>query len=151
MSTSAKPKTPSPKSKPAGDAAEMLNARGERVDRPFDPKLLRAAAGEAERYQITLAFEDGDWYGRILDMPNVMNHGKTPNAAVKATREMLTTVIAYHMEEGDSYPPPADERRTQQVNVRVSPAEKLQIEQLARREGFRGVGDYLRHAALARR
>ena len=129
----------------------MLNARGERIDRPFDAKMLHAAAEQAERYQITLAFEDGDWYGRILEMPGVMNHGRTPNAAVKATREMLTTVIAYHMEEGEAYPPPADDKRTQQVNVRVSPAEKLQIEQIARREGFRGVGDYLRHAALAGR
>ena len=39
-------------------------------------------------------------------------------------------------------------RRTQQVNVRLTAAEKAALEIIARRKGFQGLSDYLRAAAL---
>jgi predicted RNase H-like HicB family nuclease len=39
--------------------------------------------------------------------------------------------------------------RYEQVNVRLSPSEKLRLAALARQRGFRSVADYLRSSALA--
>ena len=126
----------------------MLNARGERVDRPFEKKLLAEATQRAEAYSVTLHQEDGDWYGTITEMDNVMNHGRTPTAAVKAAREMLVTVLAFMAEEGQTPPPPMSDVRDRQVNVRVSGYEKQRLERSAKAAGFRGVSDFVRHAAL---
>jgi predicted RNase H-like HicB family nuclease len=70
-------------------------------DRPFEPTLLRRAREIADRYHITLHFEDGDYYGRAVEMPDVMNDGKTPDECIENTRQILTTVIAYQLEKGE--------------------------------------------------
>ena len=62
------------------------------IDRPFTADLLRKARAIAQSYQIVLHQEDGEYYGRAVEMPNVMNDGATPDQCVKATRDMLTTV-----------------------------------------------------------
>lgn len=119
------------------------------IDRPFDPTVLRKARGIANSYQIILHFEDGDYYGRGLEMPHVMNDGKTPDECVEKTRDILTTVIAYMLETGEVPPSPASEnKRSEQVNIRVTPEEKLQLEEAARSKGFRGVSDFVRSASL---
>src|SRR5438309_6059070 len=90
-----------------------------KIDRPFDPAILRRAREIAEGYQIVLNFEDGLYYGRGLELPNAMNHGKTPDECVKATRDILTTAVAYMLECGQTPPSPASEnKRTEQINVR---------------------------------
>lgn len=127
--------------------------RGEKqpsVDRPFDADLLRRAGEIANQYQIILQYEDGEYYGRALEMPGVMNHGRTPDACVANTRDILQTTIAHMLETGQTPPPPASEgRRSEQINVRVTPEEKLRLEEIARRKGFRGVSDFVRSASLA--
>src|SRR5258706_3436155 len=134
MSTSAKSKSSSKKA----------------IDRPFDPALLRRAREMVEAYQIILHFEDGLYYGRGLELPTVMNHGKTPDACVRATREILTTAVAYMLECGQGPPSPASEnKRTEQINVRLTPEEKLLLEETARSKGFRGISDFVRTASLA--
>jgi predicted RNase H-like HicB family nuclease len=40
-------------------------------------------------------------------------------------------------------------RRTQQLNIRVSPQERSSLEAAARKHGFNGVGDYVRCVALS--
>ena len=151
---SARPTTRSPKNASGASRPRVkrepspTNARGEPIDRPFDPDLLAQAAAAAEGYRIVLYRADGLWFGTTEELPGAMNHGATPNAAVKATREILTTVIAYLMEEGEPVPPPATDDREEHVEVNVSAAELRQLERFADRAGFRGVGDYLRHLAL---
>lgn len=121
------------------------------VDRPFDAAVLKQARAIAERYQIILQCEDGEYYGRGLEMPYVMNDGKTPDACVRATRESLSVAVATLLEAGDVPPAPASEgKRTEQVNVRLTPEEKLLLEEAARSGGFRGLGDFVRTTALAR-
>ena len=133
MSTSAKPKKSSKKA----------------IDRPFDPALLLKARDIAESYQIILHFEDGDYYGRGLEMPHVMNDGKTPDECVEKTRDILTTAIAYMLETGVRPPSPAsDSTRCEQVNIRVTREEKLLLEEAARSKGFRGVSDFVRSTSL---
>ncbi|MEM9754149.1 MAG: type II toxin-antitoxin system HicB family antitoxin [Planctomycetota bacterium] len=110
----------------------------------------REAQERAEHYQINVFTDDGLWYGRIVEMPSVMNHGKTPAAAIKAARELLATTLAYHIEESLPIVPPISETRDRQINVRVSGYEKQALERAAKQQGFRGIGDFVRHAALAK-
>jgi predicted RNase H-like HicB family nuclease len=119
------------------------------IDRPFDRDVLDRAGKIAATYQIIIQFEDGEYYGRGLEMPLVMNDGKTPDDCVRATRQALTTAVATLLESGKVPPPPASEhKRSEQINIRVTPEEKLLLEQAARSRGFRGIGDYVRNTSL---
>ena len=103
----------------------------------------------AEKYQVILRQEDGEWYGRGLEMPYVFGDGKTPTACLAATRKALAAAVAYLLETGETPPPPAQEgKRTMQVNVRLTPEEKAQLESVAHRKGFEGLSDFVRAAAL---
>ncbi len=120
------------------------------IDRPFDAALLRRAASIASQYQIVLQFEDGEYYGRGLEMPYVMGDGKTPDRCVKATRESLTVAVATALEAGETPPAPASGgKRSEQVNVRLTTEEKLLLESAARSRGFKGLGDFVRATVLA--
>ena len=131
-------------------SARSRSSSTKRIDRPFDAAILRRAAEIASSYQIILHFEDGHYYGRGLEMPTVMNDGKTPDQCVRATRDILTTAVAYLLETGQTPPAPASEnKRTEQINVRLTPEEKLLLEETARSKGFRGISDYVRSASLA--
>ena len=121
------------------------------IDRPFDAGVLKRARAIAEQYQIVLHSEDGEYYGRGLEMPYVMNDGRTADACVRATRQSLTIAVATLLEAHGVPPTPASEgKRTEQVNVRLTPEEKLLLEEAARSRGFRGLGDFVRSTALAR-
>ena len=131
-------------------SAKSKGSSKKAIDRPFDPALLKQARAIADGYQIILHFEDGLYYGRGLEMPTVMNHGKTPDQCVRATRDILTTAVAYMLETGQTPPSPASEnKRTEQINVRLTPEEKLILEETARSKGFRGISDFVRSASLA--
>jgi predicted RNase H-like HicB family nuclease len=103
----------------------------------------------ADQYQIIIQHEDGEYYGRGLEMPHVMNDGRTPDDCVEATRKALTAAVAYLLESGGVPPSPASRnKRTEQINVRVTPGEKIQLEEAARSAGFRGLSDFVRAASL---
>lgn len=120
------------------------------IDRPFNREILRRAEEIARAYQIIIHYEDGEYYGRGLELPNVMNDGRTPDECVRATREALVTAVAYLLEKGEIPPASATEnRRSEQVNVRLTPEEKLLLEEAARRKGFRGISDFVRSASLS--
>jgi len=58
--------------------------------------------------------------------------------------------VAYMLEIGETPPPPAsDQKRTEQVNVRLTTEEKLVLEEAAHSSGFRGISDFVRTASLA--
>jgi len=131
-------------------AKSKKNSKTRAIDRPFDPATLRRARDLANAYQIILHFEDGEYYGRALEMPHVTNDGKTPDQCVKATRDILTTAVAYLLESGEAPPAPAAaNKRTEQVNVRLTVEEKLLLEEAARSKGFRGVSDFIRSTTLS--
>jgi predicted RNase H-like HicB family nuclease len=122
------------------------------IDRPFAPAILERARRIAVDYQIILHSEDGEYYGRGLEMPYVMSDGKTPDSCVRATREALTVAVATLLESGKSAPPPASRKeRTEQINIRVTPEEKLLLQEAARSSGFRGISDYIRTTSLSRK
>jgi predicted RNase H-like HicB family nuclease len=120
------------------------------IDRQFAPAILRRAREIASGYQIILHAEDGIYYGRGLELPTAINHGKTPDECVRATRDILTTAVAYMLESGQTPPAPASEnKRTEQINIRLTPEEKITLEEAARSKGFRGISDFVRNASLS--
>ena len=131
-------------------SVKSAKSSNKKIDRPLDAAILRRAREIASRYQIIIQEEDGEFYGRGLEMPGVMNDGKTPAECLKATRESLTTAIAYLLESGKAPPAPASEnRRSEQINIRLTPEERVVLEEAARRKGFRGVSDFVRSASLS--
>jgi len=121
-----------------------------KVDRPFDAKLFERARQIANQYRIVLEFSDGLYFGKGVEYPGAMNHGKTPDECVANTRDILTTGVAYMLEKGEIPPAPAsEENRTEQINVRLTAEEKMRLEYTARSKGFRGISDYVRSVSLA--
>ena len=117
--------------------------------RPFDPAVLKRAREIAAEYEIVMWFEDGEWYGHGLELPHTYGDGKTPAACIASVREGLVATVATMLEDGER--PPAAARageRTEQVNIRLTAAEKTLLENRSRAGGFRGVSDYVRAAAL---
>jgi predicted RNase H-like HicB family nuclease len=119
------------------------------VDRPVDAGVMAKAKAIAQEYQVILACEDGHWYGRGLELPNIHGDGKTVSQCVENTREAFCGWVAYLLEEGQRPPTPAREgTRTMQVNVRLTAEEKALLEVTAKRKGFSGLSDYVRAAAM---
>jgi predicted RNase H-like HicB family nuclease len=119
------------------------------IDRPFDAHTMAKAVKMAGQYQVILAFEDGHWYGRGLELPSIHGDGKTVNQCVENTREAFAGWVAYLLEEGQRPPTPArDGTRTAQVNVRLTSEEKVLLEATAKRKGFSGLSDFVRAAAM---
>ncbi len=119
------------------------------IDRPFDADIMAKAKKIAGEYQVILAFEDGHWYGRGLELPNIHGDGKTVAQCVQNSREAFAGWVAYLLEEGQRPPTPAREgARSAQVNVRLTAEEKVLLEATARRKGYGGLSDFFRAAAL---
>jgi predicted RNase H-like HicB family nuclease len=136
MSTSARSKSSSAKNKPA-------------IDRPFDAEILARARSIAQGYQVVIWHEQGEWYGRGVELPFSMNDGKTPEQCIANVRDTFVTTIAVMLEDGKTPPPPASQAvRNEQMNIRLTADEKLRLETAARRKGFEGVSDFVRTAAL---
>jgi predicted RNase H-like HicB family nuclease len=115
----------------------------------FAASILKRAKEIVSEYQIIVTSEDGEWYGRGLEMPNVFGDGPTPAACVQNTRQALIATVAYMLEQNQTPPIPAKQgKRTTQVNVRLTAEEKAILEGTARRKGFEGLSDFLRAAAL---
>ena len=121
------------------------------IRRPFDPKLLARARRIAATYQVVMWSEDGEYFGRGVELPMTFGDGPTPDECMKKAREALTVTVAYMLEQRETPPPPAGEaRRTEVISLRVSAEEMLRLETLAAQDGFKGVADYLRARGLAR-
>ena len=120
------------------------------LDRPFARTVTAKARTLACKYQIILNYEDKEWYGRGLELPNVFSEGRTPQQCVKSIQEAFAAVIATMIEAGQTPPAPAKQGvRSAQVNIRLTVREKALLEAQAKRKGFRGLSDSIRAAALA--
>jgi predicted RNase H-like HicB family nuclease len=119
------------------------------IDRPIDAGVMAKAKAIAQEYQVILACEEGYWYGRGLELPNIHGDGKTVGQCVENTREAFCGWVAYLIKEGQRPPSPAREgTRTMQVNVRLTAEEKVLLEATAKRKGFSGLSDFVRAAAM---
>jgi len=121
------------------------------IDLPFAPDILKRARKIAAHYQIVISFEDGEYYGRGVELPGTGDDGKTPAECVKNTREALVATVAYLLETGQTPPPAAAEgKRDQQINIRLSSEERLLLETKASQSGASGISEYIRAVALAK-
>ncbi len=103
------------------------------IERPFPPKVLADARRIVGQYHVLLWQEDGRWYGRGLELPNVFGDGLTSAKCVACTLDGLTATVAHLLETGAQPPAPArDGTRNEQVNVRLSAEEKLGFESAAK-------------------
>lgn len=122
------------------------------VDAPFDDAVLRRARALAGQYRLVIERNaDGGYIGRALEFPTAMGDGENIAECGRAVVESLTAAIATMLEAGQRPPMPAAAgRRQRQLNIRLTEEENLLLEEAARRQGFRGVSDYVRFAALSR-
>lgn len=117
--------------------------------RQFAPEVWQTAQQAAAEYQIILSSDAGEWYGRGLELPHVLGGGESPDECIADTRAALAAAVAYLLEQGRVPPAPARAgRRSQQVNVRLTAAEKVLLEGAARRKGYQGLSDYIRAVVL---
>jgi predicted RNase H-like HicB family nuclease len=126
-------------------------SKSKRIDRPFSQAILGKARQISGRYQVVIRFDEEceEYFGRGLEVPGALGDGKTPHSCVASTREAMSSIVAFMLERGEKPPAPAVEGfRKVQLNVRVTPEEKLLFEQAARRQG-QGLSDYIRTAALS--
>lgn len=94
---------------------------------------------------------DVGYLGRTIEMPLVMSDGKTPDQCVAQVLDASAAAIATMLEGGQRPPSPSRNlKRDQQLNVRLTAEEKLQLEEAARQAGFRSISDFVRAAALDR-
>jgi len=120
------------------------------IDAPFDAGLWKRAGEIASGYRLIIQKEpDVGYLGRSVELPMVMTDGKTVAKCAAETIEALTLAVASMLENGERPPMPnTSDKRTAQINIRVTEEEKLRLEEAAQRQGFRGISDYIRSAAL---
>lgn len=115
------------------------------IDRPFAAETWRQAKALANGYRLVLEEIDNSFFGSALELPGIFADAPTAGECVVALREALSAAVATMLEMGEVPPAPASaERRMEQINIRVTPEEKLRLTEAARAKGYRGISDYVR-------
>ena len=111
-----------------------------------DAKSLRAAQKALSTY--TLVIEPDvqlSYIGWAKEFPTVFADGPTHEACVATLKFSLESALSAMVEEGLELPRPISEaKRTQQVNIRLTPYEKQLLMRESAKRGFRGVSDLIR-------
>lgn len=130
--------------------AKSKRKSSEAIDRPFDSAVLKQARAAAMRYGIIIWQEQSQYLGSSIELPQCMGIGNTPDQCIRETRELIVSALARDIERGISPPAAAtSNRRTEQINIRLSPMEKKRLEIAAGVGGYHGISDYMRDLALA--
>lgn len=110
----------------------------------------RGAMEVAAQYSLLLTpHPEGGFSGNSVEMPLVFGRGATHASCAEDTQFAIALTIDHIREAGERPPAPASmNRRDVQVNVRVTPDERLRIGQFAKDAGYRSISDYMRRAAL---
>jgi len=124
--------------------------RRKALSKPFDASILRKAKKIVAGYSIVLEkSEKLGFIGSAVEFPTVFADAKTVQQCYKYTQEALMVAVAAMLEVGQRPPQPASaKKRTTQVNVRLTAAEKLRLVNAAKNRGFKGLSDFIRNAAL---
>jgi len=114
------------------------------------PAVLRKAEKLVDGYKIVIEpHKQSGFLGSAVEFPTAFAKGKTREKCLEATKEVLTAAVATMIHLGGTPPAPAaTQRRTAQVNVRLTPTEKDLMARAAAESGFKGLGDFLRAAAI---
>jgi len=84
----------------------MSNETPPAIDRPFEPQILADAERIVSRYRLVLWREDGNSFGRGVELPDVYGDGPTPAECVASTLAGLTAMVAHLLETGEQPPAP---------------------------------------------
>jgi predicted RNase H-like HicB family nuclease len=110
---------------------------------------LRKARKIVAGYTISINPEDRSGFvGSAYEFPTASGRGKTREECLKATQEVLAVAVATMLHLGGTPPEPASQKRTVQVNVRLTQREKVLLSKLAASSGFKGLSQYIRTSAL---
>jgi len=138
-------------SKSSSKASKKKASSRKAIDAPFDAKVLKKAEQVARTYRIIIEPEEDWYYGSTVELPFVMGDGETIEGCVTMVMEATVAALATMIEKGERTPAPASAgKRDQQVNIRLTAHEKFRLEQIAQREGFRSLSDFIRTAAMQR-
>ncbi len=85
--------------------------------------------------------------GRMIEMPGVVAEGKSADECIEKLRTQALDEVARIVREGQR--PPVAGRRSEQVNIRLTPLEKMLVEDAAYQQGCT-LSDFLRGVALER-
>lgn len=111
------------------------------------PALVKRAKMILDDYRLVIEKSpQGGYVGTAIELPGVFGDGQTPGDCIESTRQCLTAAVVALLEAGRV--PPLRGRRDVQVNIRLTPEEKLAIGESARREGYRGISEFVRATAL---
>ena len=137
---------------PTSNASKSLSKSTKRIrPRSGAPsgRVLREARELADRYRLLIRQEEDGYIAHVMEMPSVFASGETAAAALQAVQEHTFAAVATLLEMGRTPPAPAAaNRRTEQVNVRLTAEEKFRLEEAAKQQGFRGLSDFVRVTAL---
>lgn len=114
------------------------------------PAVLRKAEKLVDGYKIVIEpHKEAGFLGSAVEFTTAFAKGQTREKCLEATKEVLTAAVATMIHLGGTPPAPASaQRRTAQVNVRLTPAEKDMMSRTATESGYKGLGDFLRAAAI---
>jgi len=119
------------------------------IGKKLDRRFVEQARPIAGQYQLVIWFEDGEYYGRGVELPYAFGDGKTIEECAANTRDAFVTAVAGYLQEGHTPPAPAREgKRDQQINIRLSSQERLLLEAKAQQAGTTGISEYIRAVAL---
>jgi predicted RNase H-like HicB family nuclease len=120
------------------------------LEEAFDKTTLSNARKITGGYRVIIEENDKLGYiGSAVELPTVFADGKTPADCYQAVQEALTGAVATMIKSGRK-PPQSSlaEKRTEQVNVRLTAYEKLLLSTKAVDMGFAGISDLIRSVAI---
>lgn len=116
---------------------------------PFSAAVQRRAAELAARYSLVVSASDEGWSARCVEIPTAFAFAETEERALESARERVRVLLAFMIEQERKLPAPMREsKRDSQVNVKLTAEERMVIEEAARQQGFRGLSDFFRFAAM---
>lgn len=106
-------------------------------------------AEQSSHYTRLIDAEGRTYVGRIRELPGVFASGQSREHCAKALEFALETTLLFYLRDGVTPPRMIDRnKRTEQVNIRLSPMERDSLAAESDRRGFRGLGDFIRAIAL---
>lgn len=128
----------------------MVKKPRKRVDAEFDKQVLERARKIAGSYTFVIERDPTLGYvGWTREMPGVLADGPSVESCARAAVFAVETAVAAMIEQGETPPvSSAREKRTEQVNLRLTRSEKVLLSQESTRRGFRGLADFVRALVL---
>lgn len=137
-------------SKNLKNSSKVKTKHKESLDKPFKESVLSKAKKLVSDYKIILEKNDRlGFIGSSVELPTVFVDARTPEKCYESVQDALMVAVATMIECGQRPPQPASaNKRTEQVNVRLTTEEKMIFTNEAMNLGFKGLSDFLRNTAL---